>query len=362
MRVALVCPYAWDRFGGVQSQVRTLARALGERGHDVHVVAPRVARLDSAPGDDVVVAGRAVPVAANGSSAPIAFGPGAAVDVRRALRELNPDVVHVHEPLIPSISLFALTAAVAPAVGTFHAVRRSSVLYRAFAPALQPAARRLALRTAASEAALAFIARYFPGDYVLTPNAIDLERFEGARGHDERGANVVFVGRIEPRKGLAVLIRAVAELTDLGVNLVVAGTGSRERDARALAARLRVPTRWLGRVPDDALPDVYRSGAVFCHPATEGESFGIVLLEAMASGAAVVCSDLPGFRAAAGDAAEFVPPGDPRALAGALRALLTRPAQLELMRELGHARARLFDARTNAAEIEALYERAVSTG
>ena len=359
MRVALVCPYAWDRHGGVQTHVRDLARALAARDHIVRIVAPLT--LGASRSDPSVdVAGRAIGIPANGSVAPIAPGPDAWWATRTALRRFGPDVIHIHEPLIPSTSLYAISTKVAPIVGTFHAAAEKSALYRTLRPVLRPFAEKLTVRTAVSGQALAFVSRYFPGTYDITPNGVDVARFRTAEPLDlGDGKKVLFAGRIEERKGLEVLIEAMSHLDD-DVTLFVAGTGPRESKARALVARTGVRARFLGALPDDEFAGLFRSVDVYCHPATGRESFGIVLLEAMAGGAPVVCSNIPGFRSAAGDAATFVTPGDPAGLTAALRRVLD-PAEADLMRTLGAARAEALDWRHLVDDVEKLYERAVAS-
>jgi phosphatidylinositol alpha-mannosyltransferase len=356
MKVALVCPYAWDKVGGVQSHVRGLAGALRGRGHDVTVIAPHVRRLS--PEDGVVLVGRAVGVPANGSVAPLAFGPLAASGIRRALHALEPDVCHLHEPLIPSLSLLALWSARRPCVGTFHASSEGSLGYRAGRVVLDRAARRLTVRTAVSDAARDLVARYFPGEYVLTPNGVDVSAFTPA-GTEKRDASVLFLSRIERRKGLEVLVQAMARIRDLGARLVVAGDGPEARASRALAQRLQIDTEWRGVVSDHEKAELFRRCGVYCAPGLGGESFGIVLVEAMAAGAAVVCSDLPGFRAVAGGAARLVPPGDAGALADALRPVLTNPDEAERMRKQSLRMSGIFDWGRIAGGVEGVYGRAL---
>jgi phosphatidyl-myo-inositol alpha-mannosyltransferase len=362
VKVALVCPYAWDRDGGVQSHVRSLALTLRARDHDVAVLAPLANPSRRGPdglGIDIRVTGRTVPIPANGSVAPLSFGPRAAARVSGALRRFVPDVVHVHEPLVPSVSLLALYGKVSPAVGTFHAAADSSFGYAAARPVLRHALDRLAVRTAVSDAARRLIERYFPGDYLLTPNGVDAAAFGAAEPIDlGPGKKVLFLGRVERRKGLEVLIQAATRLRDLDVELIVAGGGPREGRCRALARQLEVPARFLGRVSDGDVRRLYRSADAFCAPGLGGESFGIVLLEAMAAGAPLVCSDVPGFRAVAEGAAEIVPPGDPGRLAAALRRVLTDDGARAALRASGLRRASMYDWKRLAAGVEAAYERA----
>lgn len=367
MRVALVCPYAWDRYGGVQSHVRALAHALHEKGHETGVMAPYLSDRSMLNEPGITFVGRAVRVPANGSVAPLAFGPLVASGIREALEEFEPQVVHLHEPLIPSLSLLALsTNALAPTVGTFHAAAESSLGYRGAKPVLAKAARRLTVRTAVSEAARALAARYFPGEYLITPNGIDTRRFASAepleRGAGSEGRSVLFLGRLEARKGLEVLIEAMARIADLDASLVVAGSGPEKRSARALARRLGVQAEWLGRVSEEDKPRIYRSADVYCAPALGGESFGIVLIEAMAAGAPVVCSDLSAFRAVTNGAANLAAAGDAEALARALRSVLTDPEKAGEMRTLSHREAARFSWSALVGDVEAVYRLALDRG
>jgi len=365
VRIAIVCPYAWDRFGGVQTHVRAQAATLRDRGHDVTVIAPRTWVKPKEPGDlaqvdEAVRVGRAVSIPANGSIAPIAFGPVAAAGVRRTLAELKPDVVHLHEPLIPSLSALALLNARFPCVGTFHASSESSLAYWTARPFLKGAIGRLRVRIVVSDAARDLIARYFPGEYEQIPNGVEVARYATGPPEDlGAGRTVLFLGRFERRKGLEVLIQAMTRLRDLEAKLVIVGTGPEERACRTLAARLDVEAQFVGGVHDDLKAGIFRSADVYCAPALGGESFGIVLIEAMAAGTPVVCSDLPGFRAVAGGAAALVPPGDPGRLADALRDVLTDENRARRMSESGRPVADRFDWPRLAERLEDAYVRAV---
>jgi phosphatidylinositol alpha-mannosyltransferase len=333
------------------------------RGHEVQILAPSSMTLTHqlAGGEDVKLVGRAVGLPANGSVAPVAFGPLAATGIRVALRDLDPDVVHLHEPLIPSLSLLALLNTKAPAVGTFHAAREASFAYGASRPLLRRAIDRLKVRTAVSDAARELISHYFPGEYVLTPNGVEFDRFADAIPMDlGPGKKVLFLGRLERRKGLETLIRAMAELRDIDLELIVAGTGPLEKASHVLAEKLDVACRFLGRVSEEELPRLYRSVDVYCAPGLGGESFGIVLLEALAAGAPVVASDLAGYRAVASGAARLVPPGQAAALATELRAVLTDDAAANEMRRMGTRLAGMFDWKRLASGVEAVYERAAA--
>jgi phosphatidylinositol alpha-mannosyltransferase len=200
----------------------------------------------------------------------------------------------------------------------------------------------LTVRTAVSDAARALASRYFDAEYKLTPNGVDTRRFAEADARDVGiGKTVLFLSRLERRKGLEVLIQAMTRLRDLDVKLVIGGSGPEERYARALARNLGIDADFVGRVHDAELPRLYKSADVYCAPGLGGESFGIVLIEAMAAGTPVVCSDLPGFRAVAGGAAELVPPGDAGRLADALRRVLVDES---VAREMSKASSRLAGA------------------
>jgi phosphatidylinositol alpha-mannosyltransferase len=357
MRIALVCPYAWDRYGGVQSHVRSLAAALRRHNNHVEVLAPATG-IEVA--DDATIIGRAVPVPFNSSVATVAFGPLAAARIARELETASPDLVHVHEPLIPSLSLLALWEATCPTVGTFHAAMESSFGYWASRPLLADAAERLTVRTAVSEAARRLVARYFPGDYAITPNGVDVARFNDAAPLSfGSGRKVLFLGRIEKRKGLDVLIEAISLMSAPRPRLIVAGTGPEERWCRQLATRLSVDATFVGSLSDDELPGAYRSVDVYCAPGLGRESFGIVLLEAMAAQTPVVCSDIPAFRSVADDAASLVPPDDPNALAEALGRVLSDDDEAKRMSARGLEVAWLFDWDRLAIEVEDVYRTAL---
>jgi phosphatidylinositol alpha-mannosyltransferase len=307
----------------------------------------------------VTLVGRAVGIPANGSIAPICFGPVAAFELRRELARFHPDVMHLHEPLIPSLSLLALLGGRAPAVGTFHAAAPSSSLYRLSRPLLAPAARRLAARTAVSPAAERLIARYFPGDIQMTPNGVDVAPFADAEPIDlGPGPHVLFVGRLEPRKGAGVLMEAMAHLRDLSATLEIAGDGRLRARLETSAQRLGLEVRFHGAISDGDKARLFRSCDVYCAPNLRGESFGIVLIEAMAAGCPVVCSDLDEFRAVAGGAAVFARAGDPTAVADALRSVLTDPDRVRAMGAEATTRAALFDWSQIVPSVEAIYARA----
>ena len=314
----MVSPYDLSVYGGVQGQVSGLSAARGALGHDVVVVAPG-ARAGSGP---TVTVGRAVGVRANGSVAPVSISPAAAVRAARVVRDPTIDVVHLHEPLAPVINYGCLLAARQPIVGTFHRNGTSS-LYRVLAPAARFALGRLAARCAVSEAARDNVAS-LGGHYEVLFNGVDVDRFADAVPTPTHAATVLFVGRHEPRKGLAVLLDAFGSLGQPAV-LWIAGSGPATAELR----RRYPPSetlQWLGVITDEEKAARMAGADVFCAPSLGGESFGMVLLEAMAAGCALVASDIDGYRAAALDHARLVEPGDPAALATALDETLSDAA------------------------------------
>jgi phosphatidylinositol alpha-mannosyltransferase len=349
MRAGLVCPYSLSVPGGVQGQVLGLARALRAAGHEVRVVAPSDG---PPPSVGVTTVGRSVPMAANGSVAPIAPDPVAAARTLRALRDEDFDVLHLHEPLVPGPALTALVAKPAPLVGTFHASGHSAA-YRWLGPVLRRMARRLDVRCAVSDEARDFAAGALGGDYTVTFNGIEVDRYATATPWPAEGPTVFFVGRHEPRKGLAVLLEAWRALPG-DVRLWVAGSGPATSELRSsVGTDSRV--EWLGRISDDEKTARLRGASVFCAPSLHGESFGVVLLEAMAADTPVVASDLAGYRRVArpGTDALLVPPGDPAALARALGEVLADGSLADRLVASGRERAASF----SMARLADLYAR-----
>ncbi len=318
VRVALVCPYSLTLPGGVQGQVLGLARSLRAMGHATRVLAP----CDGPPPDAGVTSlGSSVPFAANGSVAPIAPDPAAALRTIPALRDEDFDVVHLHEPLCPGPTLTALLFTDRPLVGTFHRAGDSTA-YKAFRPLVRWAANHLDVRCAVSPDASGLAAEAMGGTYELLWNGIETERFAKATPWPTEGPTIFFMGRHEPRKGLDVLLGAMASLP-ADVRLWVGSDGP---DTEELMRRHADDGRieWLGRISDEEKERRIRGADALCAPALRGESFGIVLLEAMAAGTPVVASDIDGYRNVATDGVDacLVPPGDAEALGAALARVL----------------------------------------
>ena len=318
MRIGIICPYSLTRPGGVQSQVLGLARALRRKGYRTRVLGP----CDGPPPDaGVTPLGNSLPTLANGSIAPVAPDPSAQLRVIRALRDEDFDVVHLHEPVAPGPTMTALLTRPAPMIGTFHAAG-GSLAYDLMPRAVRFLARRLDERVAVSEDARAMAAAALGGEYGLVFNGVELRRYSTGPTASTAQPTILFLGRHEPRKGLAVLLDAMRDLPS-STHLWVVGEGP---ETAALQASTAGDPRieWLGTVTESDKIALLRGASVFCAPSLRGESFGIVLLEAMAAATPVVASDLPGYRnvARAGKDAMLVTPGDSKQLAAALRDVL----------------------------------------
>jgi len=353
VRVGLVCPYSLTIPGGVQGQVIALGRALRTMGVDARVLGP----CDGPPPDSSVTPlGNSVPYANNGSMAPIAPDPACVLRTIRALRDEAFDVLHLHEPLVPGPSLTALLFTEIPTVGTFHRSGESAI-YRAMRPAAHWAARKLSMRCAVSEDALATASMAMGGEYELVGNGIDTVLYATAEPWPTEGKTVFFVGRHEPRKGLAVLIEAVQHLGP-DVRLWVAGEGPETHRLRSQTAN-NPQIQWLGLMSEVEKARRIRAAEVFCAPSLHGESFGVVLLEAMAASTPIVASDLPGYRNVArpGVEALLVPPGDSAALAGALEQVLAGGPLIDEMVVRADCRASHFSMGRLAERYATFYQR-----
>jgi phosphatidyl-myo-inositol alpha-mannosyltransferase len=289
MRILQVSPYSWDAPGGVQGHIRQLSRNLQRRGHDVLVLAP--GDTDDVH-DDARIVGRTVPVRVNGSVARLCFSSRSSREVRRALRDFAPDVVHVHDPLTPSTSMLAVLHARVPVVGTFHSYfardHLEGRIYTAVAPLLRPVWRRVTRRVAVSQAARFSVCSRMGEDSVrILPNGADIEVFANAAPASlPPGRKLLFVGRLEPRKGFPVAVRAFRRLAPKypDLRLVVVGDGADRTAINELEPAVRERVHMMGKVSYEALPTFHQAADIFISPATGQESFGIVLVEAMAAG------------------------------------------------------------------------------
>ncbi|HKF32381.1 MAG TPA: glycosyltransferase family 4 protein [Jatrophihabitantaceae bacterium] len=367
MRIGIVCPYSWDIPGGVQAHVRDLAEALLDLGHVVSVLAP---------GDDdtpdlpryVVTAGRAVRIPYNGSVARLQFGLVSATRVRRWLRDGDFDVVHVHEPAPPSLSLLACMIHDGPLVATFHVALTKSRWLAMSDTLLQPFLEKLSGRIAVSDAARKVIVEHLGADAVVIPNGVAVSHYTDARplpGYPRAGGTVGFIGRYdEPRKGMDVLVPALEKLVPQrsGLRLLVAGRGEAEEFLAGVPRAVRERIDLMGQVSEYDKARMLKSVDVYCAPNTGQESFGVILLEAMAARTPIVASELEAFKRVLGGgvAGQLFPIGDSAALARELARVLDDAA---LRRRLVEAAAKAvvpYDWSTVVKEVLRVYELAIA--
>jgi phosphatidylinositol alpha-mannosyltransferase len=371
MRIGLVCPYQWDVPGGVQYHVRDLAETLRGMGHHVEVLTP-AEHEEALPDEWITFAGRTVPIPYNGSMASLQFGPVSASRVRRWLRDGHFDVVHVHEPAPPSVSLLVCMIAKGPIVATFHTATIRSKMLAAWGPVVRPWLERISGRIAVSDFARRVQVEHLGGDAVIIPNGVHVDVFASgpnlpgyARGVD--GPTIGFLGRYdEPRKGLPVLLDAMRDVVRHypGARLLIAGRGD-AGDARELIGEdLRPHVALLGELSEPDKAAFLRSVDIYCAPNLLGESFGVVLIEALAAGAPIVASDLDAFAQVLQDGAAgvLVRRGDPAALAQALCDLLGNPERRAELSARGAKVAASYDWAVVARRIFAVYEMVVPPG
>jgi phosphatidyl-myo-inositol alpha-mannosyltransferase len=362
VRVGLVCPYSLDVPGGVQNHVKDLAETLIDLGHQVSVLAPG----DSAEGlpPYVVLTGGAVPVPYNGSVARLSFGPVVAARVRRWLREGGFDVVHLHEPAAPSLSLLALFMAEGPVVATFHSSNVRSRAMSAGASILRPSLEKITARIAVSEYARSTLVQHLGGEPVVIPNGVYVDRFADAVVRDDwrgDGPTIAFVGRIdEPRKGLPLLLEALTTIsaTHPGTRVLVVGGGDIEAARRRVPRELAGNVLLLGSVSDEEKASVLHTADLYLAPNTGGESFGIVLIEAMAAGTPVLASDIPAFRRVLADGAYGTTfrNGDVADLAAKAVGILDDGAHRDELRDAAFRDVRRYDWSAVGARIVQVYE------
>jgi phosphatidylinositol alpha-mannosyltransferase len=366
MRVGIVCPYAWNIPGGVQSHIRDLAEALIELGHSVSVI---TTADEGVPLPDYVVAAvKPVAVPYNGSVARVSLGPVSANRVRRWIKDGDFDVLHVHEPTAPSLSMLACWIASGPIVATVHTAMPKSRVLTAAIPVIRSALEKINGRIAVSEAARTMLVEHLGGDAVLIPNGVATRRYalptEPLPGWPGDGGAIGFLGRMdEPRKGLPVLLEAFTILgaERPGLRLLIAGPGDTAEALDQVPAALRDRVVLLGQVSEDDKVRMLHSVDVFCAPNTGGESFGIVLAEAMAAGAPIVASDLDAFRRVlrGGRAGELFANEDPADLARAAGRLLDDPDRRRLLSAAATAAVSSYDWSVVAKDVVNVYETVV---
>ena len=366
MKIGIVTQSYYPRPGGVTEVAHYSAKELRKLGHDVTIVTTHYTGSERGePG--VIRIGRNMLVFVNGAWVNMTVGAGLRGELRRIFERERFDVVHLHCPLVPTLPLLSFET-VHPrqkVVGTFHAAADRNFFYWFFRRPLEKRARRLDRRMAVSEAARAFASKYFPGDYEIVPNGIDCARFRPDVAPIEEfrdgRINVLFVGRMDPRKGVPYLCRAMPSVArELGGNvrfLIVGEKGIRARLCPRPADLHGAKIAWIGRVTPEDLPRYYATADIFCSPATGQESFGIVLLEAMASGVAIVASDIPGYRTIVTPSREgiLVPPRNPRELARAIVSLARDEGLRRQLGEAGRKQALRYDWPVVVRRLEAVY-------
>ena len=366
MRIGMVCPYSFDVPGGVQSHVLQLAAVMRARGHEVSVLAPSSSHVRLP--DYVVSGGKAVPIPYNGSVARLRFGPATHRQVKRWLADGDFDVLHLHEPNAPSLSMLALAVAEGPIVATFHASTTKSLTLSVFQGILRPFHEKIVGRIAVSDLARRWQMEALGSDAVEIPNGVDVEFFAGARplpGYPREGGTVGFVGRFtEPRKGMPVLLDALRMLVPdfPGLRLVVVGGGDQAQLRRQAGPELAGRLELLGQADDEVKARMLSSVDVYCAPNTGGESFGMILTEAMAAGTAVVGSDLDAFRRVLDDgrSGALFRMGDPVALADTLRGMLSEPQRRGELVAHACRRVAAYDWSVVAGQVLRVYEQAIA--
>jgi len=349
MKIALVSPYDYTVPGGVTKHIFYLDKHLRRLGHEVKILAP-CSKGGTLEEHVISVSGNVISIPFSGSKARVTLSPRVYRRVKKILQQEEFDIVHIHEPVAPLLPLIVLRHSKSVNVGTFHAYRDSYAGYQYGKRIFEAIFGKLDGKIVVSEAVSDYLSRYFPGEYRVIPNGIDLERFGGGvepfPKYATQGPNILFVGRLEKRKGFKYLLHAFPYVKEEfpGARLLVVGAYDKEDKAPYIhfARRKRLRgVRFIGYVPDEELPRYYRSCNLFCAPSTGFESFGMVLLEAMASGVAIVASDIPGYRTVVTNEVEglLVEPEKEIALAQAIIRLLKEPELRQKMGERGRARA-----------------------
>lgn len=362
-RIGIVCPYGWDTPGGVQAHIADLATYLISQGHHVSVLAP-TSDEENLP-EYVVSAGKPISIPYNGAVARILFGPIAFARVRQWISQGEFDLLHLHEPAIPSISLLACFAAEGPMVGTFHASAKRQKAIFAIGPILEPVIEKLTARIAVSEAARSTLTEHLETDAIVVPNGIYAKRLADGKLKSEWSGNTIgFIGRFsEPRKGLAVLVSALGEITKSvpDLRVIVAGPGDSAEFLKEVPEEFRKRFTFLGRITEEEKADFLHSVGLYVAPNTGGESFGIILAEALAGGAAVVASDIPAFKALLGDGkyGSLFISEDAHSLARTVIDILKNNEKRDSLRVAGKSYAQSFDWDVVAERIYDVYEMAM---
>ena len=365
MKVAMVSPYDFTWPGGVTVHVAQLARELGLLGHQVQVLAPHSPSRQAENQESFVPLGRSVPLPSGGSIARVSLSWWLYRKVRDLLQKESFDIVHLHEPMAPILPLCVLEFSKSVNVGTFHASYKHTHLYRLSHPIIKRWHQRLDGSIAVSPAAQRYISSAFPGDYKIIPNGIDVDHFSGNAvpfpQYRDGKTNILFVGRLEKRKGLRYLLEAYSQLKwDLpDIRLLVVGPGNPDKEShQILGARGLEDVVFLGKVSYEDLPRYYATADIFCSPATGAESFGIVLLEAMAAGKPLIVSGIEGYSAVVdhGKQGLLFPRKDAGALANSLELLIRDPELRQKLGSKGRQAVEQYRWRRVASQVETYYQ------
>ncbi len=364
----MVCPYGWDTPGGVQIHMKELAEFLISQGHDVSLLAP-VTDESAVVEPWVVPAGRPVPIPFNGAVARILFGPIATSRVRQWISTGEFDLLHIHEPAIPSLSLLACVAGDGPMVATFHASAPKQKAIYAIGPILEPVLEKLSARIAVSEMARETLKVHFETEAVVIPNGIDTNKYSnGTRNPDWYRPNTIgFLGRFdEPRKGLSVVLSALPEIARAipDVHLLVAGPGDEKSVLKGVDPEIVSRIRFLGRLSEEEKADFFKSIDIYAAPNIRGESFGIILAEAMAGGVPIIASDIQAFTdlLKGGDYGRLFKNESAPDFAQQAIALLSNKQEREKLAASGFTYALTFDWKSVASQILDVYEVAIAGG
>ncbi len=366
LRIGIVCPYSWDVPGGVQNHIRDLAEFLINNGHYVEVLAPATESEDLP--DYVVSAGRAVSIPYNGAVARVLFGVVANSRVRSWINDGDFDLLHLHEPAIPSLALLACLAVEGAMVGTFHAAAKYQKAIVAIGPILEPVIEKLSARIAVSEAARLTLTAHLETDAIVIPNGIYADNYrDGSAQAQWQGNTIGFLGRFEEdRKGLPVLLDALPIISRFipDIRVLIAGPGDSEEVLEKVDPQLRNRVEFLGKISEEAKADFLASVSLYIAPNTGGESFGIILAEAMAGGAAVVASDIPAFADVLGNGkfGALFESENSEALAKVVIDLLRDDAKRKELAAAGAIHAQRFDWSQVGEEIFEVYELAMVSG
>ena len=366
LRIGLVCPYSWDFPGGVQNHVRDLAEFLIRNGHYVEVLAPATESEDLP--DYVVSAGRAISIPYNGAVARVLFGVGANSRVRSWINDGDFDLLHLHEPAIPSLSLLACWAGEGAMVGTFHAAAKYQKAIFAIGPILEPVIEKLSARIAVSESARLTLTAHLETDAIVIPNGIYADNYrDGSSRPQWQGNTIGFLGRFEEdRKGLPVLLDALPIISRFipDIRVLIAGPGDSEEVLAKVDPQLRHRVEFLGKISEEDKADFLASVSLYIAPNTGGESFGIILAEAMAGGAAVVASDIPAFADVLGHGqyGALFESENSENLAKVIIDLLRDEAKRKELAAAGAVHAQRFDWGQVGEEIFEVYELAMVSG